>query len=393
MVIPIQKKNRIERYPFAKSWRWQFVRLFDFLSERFVRPRKSVLFPNLVRNILVIRLDQIGDLICALPVFPVLRMRFPNARITVLTSAEGRVIFKGNPFIDHILVFKSNWYSRSKIVNPIELFKIISQLRKIRYDLGFDLRGDLRNILLMAFAGVLYRVGYGIAGGHQLLHRVREYEANLHQAELNVRLVMDEPVDKCYLKPDLYLSPEERKAGLDLLKRFGVSPPQARLIAVHPEAGYPSKEWGEDKFGELIAKLTEVPEQAVLILGLSKKTDRLAASCASSHHQVINLAGKLSLREMTAVLSWCHLFFGNDSGPSHIAQALGIPAVVIASGTNEYEKWGIWREPFKIAKHTVPCSPCHLRNCNVEGHPCMSKIKVDEVFHYGEELLTQAVRS
>lgn len=414
MLISNRKlENRVEHYPFAKSWRWHLVRLFDSFCEWFLKPRKSVLFPNLVRNILVIRLDQIGDLICALPVFPVLRMRFPNARITVLTGREGQAIFKGNPFIDHIMVFEANWFSKLKVVNPIELFKIVSQLRKIRYDLGFDFRGDLRNILLMAFAGVLYRVGYGIAGGARLLHRMGDYQTNLHQVELNVRLVTDEAIDKCYLKPDLFLSPEERKEGLDLLKRFGVSSPQSvgesvqrrfgtnpprrladhqsRLIAVHPEAGYPSKEWEEAKFKELITKLTEAHENTVLILGLSKAA-QLAKSFASSS-QVIDLTGKLSLREMIAVLSWCHLFLGNDSGPSHIAQALGIPAVVIASGTNEYEKWGIWREPSKIVKHAVPCSPCHLRNCNVEGHPCMSEIKVDEVFHFGEELLTQAVRS
>jgi lipopolysaccharide heptosyltransferase II len=391
MAISNQKKSQVKRYPFQKSWRWQLVRFFDFLSERLFRPRKSILFPNLVRNILVIRLDHIGDLICALPVFPVLRMRFPNARITVLTSREGQAIFKGNPFIDHIIVFQSNWFSRLKWVNPYELFQIIFQLRKIRYDLGFDLRGDLRNILLMVLAGVLYRVSYGIAGGEQLLHRVRDYESDLHQAELNVRLVMDEPVDKCYLKPDLYLSPEERKAGLDLLKRSGAAN-QARLIALHPEAGYPSKEWGEGRFKELTSKLTEAQENTVLILGLSKKTVQLAASFGSSG-QVIDLTGKLTLREMIAVLSWCHLFIGHDSGPSHIAQALGIPAVVVASGTNKYEKWGLWREPSKIVKHEVPCSPCHLRKCNVEGHPCMSEIKVDEVFHSSEELLTQAVRS
>ena len=389
MVISNQKKDQIKRYPFQRSWRWHLVRLFDFICERFLRSRQGVLFPNLVRNILVIRLDQIGDLICALPVFPVLRMRFPNARITVLTGREGASIFKGNPFIDHILVFESNWFSKSKVVGLFELFRVVSQLRKIRYDLGFDFRGDLRNILLMAFAGVLYRVGYGIAGGERLLHRMGDYQTNLHQVELNVRLVTDEAIDKCYLKPDLYLSPGERKEGLELLKRFGISH-QARLIAVHPEAGYPSKEWGEASFKELIAKLTEAQENTVLILGLSKAA-QLAESFVSSS-QVINLTGKLSLREMIAVLSWCHLFLGNDSGPSHIAQALGIPAVVVASGTNEYEKWGIWREPSKIAKHAVPCSPCHLRNCNVEGHPCMSEIKVDEVFRFGEELLTAAVR-
>jgi ADP-heptose:LPS heptosyltransferase len=229
---------------------------------------------------------------------------------------------------------------------------VFSQLKKIRFDLGFDLRGDLRNILLMAFAKVRYRVGYGIAGASRLLHRVRDYQTNLHQVELNVRLVTDEAIDKCYLKP---------------------------------EAGYSSKEWEETKFKELITKLLTHHENTILILGLSKAS-RVAKSAVWSS-QVIDLTEKLSLRELISILSWCHLFYGNDSGPSHLAQALGVPTVVIASGTNEYEKWGIWREPLRVAKHAVSCSPCHLKNCKVENHPCMSEITADEVFHFGEELL------
>ena len=89
---------------------------------------------------------------------------------------------------------------------------------------------------------------------------------------------------------------------------------------------------------------------------------------------------------MIATLSHCDLFVGNDSGPAHIAQALGIPAVVVASGTNEYEKWGIWLKPSRVLKYSVPCSPCHLRHCNVAGHPCMSEISAAQALEALQEL-------
>jgi heptosyltransferase-2 len=159
------------------------------------------------------------------------------------------------------------------------------------------------------------------------------------------------------------------------------------LIAVHPEAGYPSKEWGADRFRNLIERLLSRPRSKILIFGIAS-AQKIAEKLASSS-QVVSLVNVLTLREMICVMSRCHLFIGNDSGPSHIAQALGIPAVVVASGTNEYEKWGIRSKPSRILKHAVPCSPCHLRDCNVEGHPCLSEISVDEVYQTVQEFLSE----
>ncbi len=375
-----------ERYPYKQSWRWCFVRFFDLIFDRFSKRLRQNKFPDSVQNILVVRLDQIGDLVCSLPVFPVLKAKFPNAKITALVGEEGKVILEHNTFIDQIIVFRSNWFSRKKGMCPIEFFKTLSELRKTKYDLGFDLRGDLRNIILMMLAGVRHRVGYGIGGGAGLLHQTPIYDRSLHQVELNLRLITEEAPNRKDVKPKIYLTPEEKEIAFKKLKALGVQKGM-QLIAIHPEAGYPSKEWGEPKFKELIEKLITDSHTTVLIFGLSGA--RQIAEHFSSSKQVINLVGTVSLREMIAMLSHCHLFLGNDSGPSHIAQALGIPVVVLASGTNEYDKWGIWADPSKILKHEVPCSPCHLRYCNVEGHPCLSQISSAQAFEAVQELISE----
>ena len=378
-----------ERYPYKKSWRWHFVRAFDFFLDRFSKRFQKIPFPNPVRNILVVRLDQIGDLVCSLPVFQALKTKFPNAKITALVGEEGKAILDQNPFVDRLIVFHSNWFSKKKWRNPrnpFEFFQILAMLRKQKYDLGFDPRGDLRNITMMTLAGVRFRVGYGIAGGAGLLHYMPVYDQELHQVELNLRLVSDKMISRKNVKPEIYLTAKEKEEAFQKLKTLGAQKGM-RLIAVHPEAGYPSKEWEECQFKELIQKLLKDPQNQILIFGLSRA--RRISDFFSSSNQVVNLVGAVSLREMIAMISQCHLFIGNDSGPSHIAQALGIPAVVIASGTNEYEKWGIWTEPSKVLKHEVPCSPCHLRDCNVEGHPCMSQISADQVSEAMQELVSE----
>ncbi len=373
-----------KRYPFERSWRWGFVRAFDFCFDPFAFHTHKVSFPARVGNILVVRLDQIGDLICSLPVFPVLKEYFPQAKVTVLTGTEGKAILEGNPFVDEHIIFSPNWFSRKKRGLLSAGFKTFSALRRKRFDLGFDLRGDARNILLMTLAGVRYRVGFDIAGGRGLLNQVGEYDETLHQTELNLKLITGQRVDKAGFKPEIYLSKEERENARERLNHLGVKEKDV-LVAVHPEAGYPAKEWGAEPFKRLIEDLLSNPRFKVLIIGLSGA--RAVAEAFSSQSRVINLTGVLLLRELIVVLSYCHLLIGNDSGPSHIAQALGIPVVVVASGTNVYERWGVWRKPGQILKHDVPCAPCHLSVCNVPGHPCMSEISVDEVLEATEELI------
>ncbi|OGX06693.1 MAG: hypothetical protein A3G87_00985 [Omnitrophica bacterium RIFCSPLOWO2_12_FULL_50_11] len=352
------------------------VRLCDGILDFFAPHDRKAVFPESIRNILVIRLDQIGDVVCALPVFPILKRRFPSARVTALVSGEGKAVLEHNPFVDRIVVFGSNWFSRSGSVDLEELFRLTADLRETRFELGFDLRGDLRTIAFMTASRVRYRIGYGIAGGAALLHRMPDYDMSRHQVELNRNLVTDEPIDKRNLKPEIYLTLEETKEAWKRLDSFGVDR-GSDLIAIHPEAGYPSKEWGDEKFIQLIEKLIRDAELKILVFGLNHAR-RVAEHFASSD-RVVNLVSLLSLRQMIAVLHCCRLFVGNDSGPSHLAHALGLACVVIASGTNEYERWGIWREPVTIRKHEVPCSPCHLPVCNVAGHPCMSEISVDDV--------------
>ena len=387
-----------KRYPFQKSWRWRLVQAFDFIFDRLGTSNSSKPFPESVQNILVLRLDHIGDLVCTLPILPILKERFPQAAITVLTGAEGESILKENPFVDQLIVFRSNWFSRRKMFDFFEFFEVSSLLRKGKFDLGYDLRGDLRNILFMTLGGVRFRVGYGIAGGVSLLHRMGEYDERLHQVELNVKLVTGEVPVRMNLKPKIYLSAYEQKEAEDLLSQNGIQK-KDRIIAIHPEAGCASKEWEEKNLKQLIELLLRDPLNKILIFGLSK-AEKIAEAFSSPHpnplpqgeervrRQVINLVGKISLRQMISVIARAHLFIGNDSGPSHIAQAFGIPAIVIASGTNEYDQWGIWQQPSKVLSNSVSCAPCHLMECNVEGHPCMANISGEQVFEETKRLLS-----
>lgn len=370
-----------KKYPFQKSWRWFFVRGLDFVLDGFKPLFSRKPFPAEVKNILVVRLDHIGDVICTLPAIGALKERFPQAAMTVLTGVEGRELLKENPLVGRVIVFRNHWFSRGKRFDPLEYFRVVFQLRASKFDLGYDFRGDIRNILLMFLGGVKFRVGYGIAGGSGLLHQTGDYDERRHQIDLNLKLLTGDIPEKKY-KPKLYLNPNEMNEAKQVLARAGICPGDT-VVAIHPEAGYPSKEWDEKNVRRLI-ELFIAGKDKVAVLGLSKRAKKMTESFDSG--QVINWVGQLNLRQTIGVLLSCRVFIGNDSGLSHLAQAVGIPTVVVASGTNEYERWAVRDEPSRVLAHRVSCAPCHLQRCNVAGHPCMSEISSEAVFQAVQEL-------
>ncbi|OGW92258.1 MAG: hypothetical protein A3G33_06595 [Omnitrophica bacterium RIFCSPLOWO2_12_FULL_44_17] len=379
-----------QKYPYQRSWRWIFVKLIDFILIPFGPLFRRKPFPDYVRNILVIRLDQIGDLVCALPIFPLLKKKFPYARITVLADNFARDILEGNPYVDRLFTFSRNWFSQGKKFSWFHFYQIISEIKKVHFDLGFDLRGDIRNIFLMILGKVRYRVGYGIAGGGSLLNQQVPYDSSLHQVELNAKLVEGKVVPKNELIPEVNLSHYEKANAREELVMAGVKESD-HLIAIHPEAGCSSKEWGVDQFKELIHSILAKTDAKILIFGVSS-AQRLADEFRDSD-RVINFVGKISLKKMVAILSHCSLFIGHDSGPSHLAQAVGVPKIIFASGTNQYEIWGVWVKTCHVFKQDVSCAPCQLRQCNVSGHPCMSGIRVEDVMRTVLDLMKLETRS
>ena len=401
------------KYPFAKSWRWIFVFLFDVLISPFALfPRKK--FPAAVKTILVIRLDQIGDVLTMTPVLHSLADRFPQAKIVVLTDALGKEVLRHNPYVHEVISFQRNWFSRkqkwncpcatlkqklnfnrsARTVMPSDKYvhnsligghgwkewiRILKQLRQYRFDLGYDLRGDLRNILLMCLAGVHYRLGYGIAGGSALLDHEEMYDIFLHQVQLNMQLVewRIRLLQIQSLRTDLFIPDEEIKSFCQKLESFHLTP-KDQVVVVHPEAGYASKTWDMKHFQELLKQILTHTRMKIAIAGTGQAKQLADAMKAES--RVMDLVNQLSLRELMVLIKRSAVFIGHDSGPSHLAQALHIPAVILASGTNRYELWGLWQQPLQVLQHHVTCAPCYLDKCPVPGHPCMDGITPEMVF-------------
>ena len=294
-----------------------------------------------VRRVLVVRLDHLGDVLFSTVVFRPLRRLFPMAQITALVGPWAAPLLLHHPDVDRVVSFRCPWFDRRGTSGWANTLGALQFLRRSCFDVGLDLRGDPRVIALMVAGGVRYRAGYGWGGGGFLLSRELDHPPGLHQVDRNLLLVKafgwkEEGED--FRRPRVFVSKAEEEDAKARLLALGVGEGE-RLVALHPGASVPAKRWPAEHYASLMAWLSSRPGLKLLLLGGPEERGLAAKVAALSGVYALNLAGEVSLRGLMAVLDRCHLMIGNDSGPTHLAAALGVPTVALFSGTNQATEW------------------------------------------------------
>lgn len=329
------------------------------------------------KNIIVKMPNWLGDLVMATPVLADLRKRWPNARITAMCQTNVAALLQHDPNIDEVFSYKkpNGWIPH----RPHWL--IIDALRKGQYDMGILLTNSFSSAWWFLLGGVKNRIGYATNGRSLLLSKAVPLPKEIKKQHLVKTYKMllnplDIPLSNS--DPKLYVTPEEQEAAENLLCGFGVVKGKNVLIGVNPGAAYGSaKCWPPERFRQLTEKLIKDPNAYVIYFGDPTGTPVVNEICKDFPSQVINMAGKTTLRELLALINGCTVFLTNDSGPMHIAAALKVPLVAIFGSTSEI-KTGPYGSGLVIHKH-VECSPCYKRVCPIDFR-CMKRIESDEVY-------------
>ena len=369
------------RYPFKSFWKRFLIALFDGIGRILFFPFRILRKPldlTAVRRILVVRLDHIGDVVMARPAIRALHKKFPHAVIDLLVTEDIASLFENAKEIRSVIPAKCGWFNRKASFGRkwAEFWRLVGILKSEPYDLGVDLRGDLRNILLMCFSHIRHTIGCSNAGGGFLLNEEVLSPEDQHQVRLNLGVLSSFRVaqdDK--LLPFEY-SPETAQK---FWQRTAILPPTTLLprIAIHMGSGYPSKRWPSENFRALIQKIDREAIAQVVLIGTAEEKAAMPDLKISSD-RLIDLRGSTALRDLPVLLDVCDIFIGSDSGPAHIAAAQGLEILLLASGTNDIRVWHPWTDRLILLQHQVPCSPCSADICRVEGHPCVEHITVDQ---------------
>jgi heptosyltransferase-2 len=426
------------RYRYSKWWWRLLVQIFDALGSRAVRAVRTPPDVGSPRSIILVQLDHLGDAVLSTPMLPRLRAAYPNARIDVLASQSNRAVFEADPHVDSVRVAERNWFERRPATWALvtAVWSLSRALRRRRYDLGIDVRGDILSVLVLTLAGVRRRVGWAMGGGAFLLTDVAPWRPGRHEVESRLALLAclgiaeespprvsvtvadqdratiqnwlsrewsEEATDagrtRQRMSHSLARAPNTRsrfashlrprqspvhnpsrshyasEADPDALHagRFGASAP---LLAVHLGAGTAAKRWPLQHWRDLIERFLDDGWRVIVVGGPDEASVRLGLA---PHPRVRDWTGLLSLTQTTALLERADLFLGADSGPAHLAASAGTPSIILFSGTNTLRQWRPWSRRALVIHQRVPCSPCHRKACPLADHPCLSGLRPDRV--------------
>ena len=376
------------RYVYRRPLPLFLARCFDRLGPRFMsrRPAAGRTRPLSFAHIAVIRADQIGDIVLALPYISALRRRYPHARVTLVTTSAGQALLQTVPGLCETRAFNPPWFAGDR--GTLQAMRDLRALLKdLRPDAVVDLRGDVRHLWVARRAlPDTWIEGYGITGGGFLADRAPAYPANLHAALKNFSF-MDVPVptEPLSLPAELAAQPLNRRVR-DLLPEK-----KSLWVAFHIGAGADSKRWPEAYWKKLAERVSRETDAHIVWIGDRDADDRsriiLSLLDAADRGRSTVLCHLLGLGELNTLLARCELLVTHDSGPAHVAAARKIPTLVLFSGANDTREWRPLNPNAVLLSHPVPCSPCGLKVCNQPRHFCMEGIEPDRVFEKVKEMM------
>jgi ADP-heptose:LPS heptosyltransferase len=378
-------------YVIRSNFKRRIVSLADSLGERVLGKGDGGCSGD-IQSILLIRLDHLGDVLLTTPAIKPLRRRFPHARITLVVKKWALEAVKNNPCVDRIIVFNPFWTvskgEGTKTAGGAGMYRLIRLLRGEGFDLAIDFKGDFRNILIAYLSGAKRRISYGIRGGGFLLTDVVPYEQGIHEIDKNLRLLVPLGINSDGSHMELYPNSGDVAEAEEILDQEGIDL-RRRTIALHYGGGSQYKRWGVEKFVTLARRLTKDNSTNVLFFGGPYEGKPFGSG--EQPEKGIFLMPDMTVCQMAAAFQRCDVLVCNDSGPMHMALAVGTPTVAIFGPTFADRFGPKDLSKNKVVRSSLPCSPCWHPDTTIacKAANCLKGIAVDEVMAAIEELVRE----
>lgn len=339
-------------------------------------------------RILIVRLSAHGDVIHTLPLLTALRVRFPEAEIGWLIDSSAAPLLEGHPGIDRLHVWPRRFGGWS-ILNPVQgvrLFRaicaMVRELKAQQYEIALDAQGLFKSAMWPFLAGIPKRLGFRCTRECADMF----YNIRLPKRDLRVknRFAADQCLDLaralgCEIsEPDFGgLIPSEAAR-----RKINQWLPDAEkpLVVLAPFTRWETKHWSMENWPVLMRALLEAGVQLVVV-GAKTDASQVDAMLVQlpAGHGVVNLAGQTDWTDLYALYERTRLMIGLDSGPLHIANAVGVPDIIGLYGPTPAGRTGPIGKQHTVFETDLPCQPCFSRQCRLKTHDCMRKITPEMV--------------
>ncbi len=327
------------------------------------------------RRVLIVLLGAIGDVVRALPLLGRMRRAWPDTHIAWAVEPKSRPILEGHPWLDEVIL-----YDRRRA--PWAFAPFLRDVRARKFDLVVDLQRHLKSGITSFVSGAPERIGFDAANTKELNHLFSTRHI-APQPNMRLKLLQYQAFgDALSLPPapvefGLEASSEERQRAAQLLREA-----PRPMLGVILGSSWPSRIYFPKSIAAVIARLAHTSNGTAplfpVLLGGPDETGLAGEVMAElGETSALNLAGKTTLRDLIAIFSECAVAFGPDSGPMHIAAAVGCP-IVSLWGSTAAERSAPWGYADFAISAEIPCHPCYLRECPI-GRECMWRIEPEIV--------------
>jgi lipopolysaccharide heptosyltransferase II len=336
-----------------------------------------------VKRMLCIRLDNLGDVLMTTPALHALRNAQPGRHLTLLASRSGKAAAPFIDAIDDVIEYDAPWVKQDAPIDALADLAMRARLAASQFDAAviFSVysQNPLPAAMLCHLAGIPLRLAHCRENPYGLLTDwVQETEpqhGTRHEVERQLALVARVGACATDTRMRFDVRPDDAASLAEKLGARGVDL-HAPFIVVHPGATAASRRYPTERFAQVIERLGTQLQWPMLVTGSPSESALCREACGDSA-RAIDLSGALELGELAALIEHARVLLSNNSGPVHLASALGTPVVDLYALTNPQHM--PWQTPHRVLYHDVPCRWCYRSVCPEGHHACLVQVGVDEV--------------
>lgn len=335
-----------------------------------------------MKRILIVEVNWIGDVLFSTPFIRTVREVYPDSYIACLLHPRCRDMLKTNPRVNEIIIYDEE----AKHKGLIGKLRLIDELKRHDFDTAFMLHRSFTKALLAYLAGIKERIGYATKNRRWILAQaIDEPREPIHKVDYFLRLA-----EACGMRVgsrsyEFFISDDDRRSVERLLSESGVR--GGEVIAVlNPGGNWMPKRWPKDKFAELADKIAQRPNLRVVITGADKDIALAEEIAHLTKIKPVIVAGRTTLGQLAAVMERSKVVIANDSGPMHLASAVGACVTALFGPTSPEITGPRGTGVYTVISRNGSCVvPCYDKDCSVNY--CMSAISVDDVLKEIDKVL------
>jgi len=333
-----------------------------------------------MEKVLVVGVNWLGDSLLTTPVFKALKKKFPDFYLGVMVVERVRGVFENNPYIDEVIIFDEKGQQKSLFAK----LKFIKFLKKKKFDTVFLIHRSFTRALICFLAGINLRIGYQRLKNYLIINKgIKVPKGLLHRQDYYLYLFEKSGIVIEDRVPNFFIPESIRKNINKDLEQIKKEYPV--LIGMNPSANWELKRWPISYFASLADSLVKDFKAAIIFIGAESERKVIEGVRSKMSQNSFNFCGRTSLKELGALMQNLELFISNDSGPAHLAGALGVDTLVIF-GPTSVEATVPRGRAVNVIKKDVDCQiPCYKLDC--QDNVCLKDLTVGQVYSQVKNIL------